>query len=81
MGKKFITSDTPKMSNSYQLDIGDYRFMPYTYKSNTRKPRVTKKMILKARAKERTIAVQESAKPISAELQAWVDSLVQSTAE
>ena len=71
MGKRFIVSDTPKISNSYQK-IGDYRYMPYTYKSSP-KPRVTKKMILKARAKERTIAVKERARPISADLQAWID--------
>ena len=72
MGKRYISSDKPKMSKSYAI-IGDYRYMPYTTGKAIRKPRVTKKMILKARAKERTIAVKERARPISAELQEWID--------
>ena len=29
MGKRFISSDKPKMSKSYAI-MGDYRYMPYT---------------------------------------------------
>ena len=78
MGKRFIVSDTPKISKSYQI-IGDYRYMPYTYKSSP-KPRVTKKMLIQAQAQKRTVAVREKSTPIPTELQAWIDSHTTNTA-
>lgn len=74
MGKRYISSDKPKMSKSYAI-IGDYRYMPYTTGKGTRKPRVTKKMLLREQAQNRTVAVKEKSPPIPVELQAWLDSI------
>ena len=74
MGKRFITSGTPKVSKSYAI-IGDYRYMPYTIGKGTRKPRVTLKMLIEEQAEKRTVSVQPQAGPIPTELQAWLDSI------
>ena len=79
MGKRYISSDKPKMSKSYAI-IGDYRYMPYTTGKAIRKPRVTKKMLIQAQAQKRTVAVREKSTPIPTELQAWIDSPTTNTA-
>ena len=74
MGKRYITSGTPKVSKSYAI-IGDYRYMPYTKGKAIRKSRVTRKMLIQAQAQNRTVAVREKSTPIPTELQAWLDSI------
>jgi len=65
--KKYITSDTPRLSRT-----GDYI---HIVRKKVRQPVKTWKTVLKEHGKSRTIAVQERAKPLPAEMVEWLQRL------
>ena len=65
--KRFITSSKPRLAQT-----GNYIFVRG---KNIRKPVKTWKTVLKEQGKNRTVKVQERAKPIPAEMVEWLQKL------
>ena len=66
--KRYITSDTPRLSSANN-------YIKYIPRKAERKPVSTWKKTLKAHIAHRVVKTQERVKPISAELGTWLQSI------